>query len=112
MNDSTQENAFDYDPRTETSRIIDHGEGSLCTTIVSTIADRTGIEPTDMVPLYSRIDPELIDRMCQGGPEISGEIMFDYHGFRVTVTSDRQILITPITADDTESISDSSEHVD
>lgn len=110
MNDATQEHARDYDPHSV--RIRDHGRGSICTTIVRTIADRADLEPTDMEPLHCRIDTELIERLCRGGREVSGEVMFNYHGFRVTVTSDRQIVVAPITADATAPEGDGIENAD
>lgn len=69
-------------------------------TIIRTIADMADLESTEMEPLFYTIDPELIDEMGRGGPAISGDIMFDYHGYRVTVTSDRQITIHPLSDDD------------
>ena len=97
MNDTTQENGYDHD--SQIVRVRDHGPGSLCITIVQIIAERAGVEPTDMEALHYRVDTGMIDRLCDGSREISGEVMFDYHGFRVTVTSDRQIVVAPITAD-------------
>lgn len=105
MTYTATDNSQDRQLDTETVQIRCDGAERLSMSIVLTIADKLDLDPTEMEPLYYTIDPELIDQMGQGGYEISGDIMFDYHGFRVTVTSDRQISMYPLS--ETEGETDS-----
>lgn len=73
---------------------------SLSYEVVAEVADREGVEPTDIEPpeydaLYDVINPEALDSLFapreNGLPRASGRIEFDYCGYHVTVTSDGDI---------------------
>ena len=109
MTYTATDNSQDRRRDTDTVQIRCDGAERLSMSIVRTIADKLGLDPTEMEPLFYTIDPELIDRMGRGGYEISGDIMFDYQGFRVTVTSDRQISMYPLSESEGETDSPRSD---
>jgi len=51
--------------------------------IVMGIAERKGVNPTQMPPLYEMVDPEALDGLFQN--EQSGQVMFEYAGYEVIV---------------------------
>lgn len=56
-------------------------------TLVSAVAERKGVDPIELEPLYSVVDPDALDTIVGSGGE-SVELSFDYAGYRVTVEPD------------------------
>lgn len=86
------------DSRTDGSRsrrVQYDGSGSIATTIVLAIAEIDDADPTEMEPLYGSVDPELLNSLVNDDRGISGDVMFTYRGYRVTVDSDGGIVVTP-----------------
>lgn len=52
-------------------------------TIVLEIANRTGVDPGDLPPLYESVDPEALDRLVQ--EQGSFRLTFEYTEYEVTV---------------------------
>ena len=72
----------------------------LSTTVVHALADVMGIDVTDTgFVLYDSVDPEALDRIFaptdEGTPRAPGHVAFTVSGYRVTVYSNGQIVITP-----------------
>lgn len=70
------------------------GDGSIATTIVLAVAELDDADPTEMEPLYGSVDPDLLNALTTDDRPVSGDVMFTYRGYRVTVDSDGGILIT------------------
>jgi hypothetical protein len=67
---------------------------SLSRTVMERIAAREGTTPAELSePLYSAIDPEALDGLFRGS---SGQVVFTYQGYEVTVTSESDISVTPL----------------
>ncbi|ELY58043.1 hypothetical protein QA600_09430 [Natronococcus sp. A-GB1] len=73
---------------------------SLSYEVVAAVADREGVEPTDIEPpkydaLYEVINPEALDSLFapreNGMHRASGRIEFDYCGYHVVVTSEGDV---------------------
>lgn len=72
----------------------------LSTTLVHALADVMDRDVTDAgEALYRSVDPEAIDRIFSstedGAPRAPGHVAFAVEGYRVTVYSDGDIVITP-----------------
>ncbi|RDI71819.1 HalOD1 output domain-containing protein [Halopelagius longus] len=69
----------------------------LSLTVVKTVADAEGVEPTALRPLYSAVDPDALDSLfeSEGGPAFGGEVQFQYHGYEVCVHGDGRVTLTP-----------------
>lgn len=64
---------------------------ALSIVVLETIAAREDVDPTALQdPLYSVIDPEALDSLFQNG---HGRVVFDYHGYEVTVSNERCITL-------------------
>lgn len=60
-------------------------------TIVLEIADREGVDPLELPePLYDTINPDAVESLFRGSP---GFLTFDYLGYSVTVTHERDVII-------------------
>lgn len=55
--------------------------------IVCAVAERKGVGPTELDPLYHTIDPEALDSMVSH-TETTVRISFDYEGYHVTIEDD------------------------
>lgn len=73
---------------------------SLSFEIIEAIAEREGVEATDVEPpeyeaLYDVINPEALDALFapreDGTPRASGRVTFTFCGYDVTVSSDGTI---------------------
>lgn len=70
---------------------------SLSFEVIAAIAEREGVDPTDIEPpayeaLYDVINPEALDSLFapreDGTPRSTGTVEFLFCGYHVTVTSD------------------------
>ncbi len=70
--------------------------GAPSTTIVEMVADRDGVDPLRIEPLYETIDPEALDALVgpdSGSPHAPVEITFEYCEYHVVVASDGTVEI-------------------
>lgn len=69
-------------------------------TIVNTIADCEEVAPTDLPPIYDRVNSDALDTLIahRGSKQASGrtQVTFDYYGYNVTVTGDRHVHVRDI----------------
>lgn len=69
---------------------------SRAITIVREVADREGVDCTELPPLYNIIDPDaleaLADSLAQDSDE--GEIQFAYCGYQILIDSDGHVIVT------------------
>ena len=75
----------------------DHND-SLSRAVIEAVADEEEVEPTDIPPLYTAIDPEALDSLFQspdaGEVTMVGQARFTYHGYEVSVSADGQVTLT------------------
>jgi len=72
---------------------------SLSNRIVNTIAEREGIDVSDLPPLYVTLDPEQLDNLFRSTDDdqsvTPGAVTFEYVGYTVTVYSDGSVNLSP-----------------
>ena len=80
---------------------VDRGDPSrnpapLSMVVIEAIADREGVDPVDLdTPLYDAIDLDALDALSADVAGTSAlEISFQYEGYDVTVTGDREVRIS------------------
>lgn len=76
----------------------------LSTTVLHALADAMGVDVTDSeFTLADSIDPDAFDRLFvangEGTPRTPGHVAFCVEGYRITVYSDGNIVVTPPTHD-------------
>lgn len=72
--------------------------------VVDEVADRAGVSPLELPPIYEAIDPDALDRLFSGSPDDTApsppdSVTFAYAGYSVTVYRDRSVRIAAPTAD-------------
>lgn len=71
----------------------------VSTKVAVAVAEVKDVEPTELPPLYRRIDPEALDRLFQprgaARPPVEGHVAFTLAGCDVVVDSDGQVTVTP-----------------
>lgn len=65
------------------------------TTTVLALADLTGVNPTDMLPLAGAVDPDTLNAHVQRNAS-DAELSFEYHGYGVTVRGNGCIEFEPV----------------
>ncbi|SEQ44960.1 HalOD1 output domain-containing protein [Natrinema salaciae] len=72
---------------------------SLSFEVIMEVAEQEGVGPTEIdVPLYSVIDPELLDRLgseSNSKNDTNLNIQFEYYGYRVTIRGEDDISVRP-----------------
>jgi hypothetical protein len=85
---------------TRTHRFRHGDEESVTASVALAVAEVDGVDPTEMEPLYTTVDPALLDALDATGYANTADVTFNYHGYRVRVDSDGDIGITPRTGSD------------
>lgn len=93
MDDGSTDGLQTEGPRTH--RFQHQGDGLVATTVALAVAEVDDVDPTAMEPLYGAVDPGLLERLTDGGRQLTGDVMFTYRGYRVTVDSDGGVLLAP-----------------
>lgn len=87
MGDTTVDSAPDYDPRGQ----------SLGQRIVERVSDAEGVDPLELDPLYTAINPDALDSLFQtrlaSSDGLGGELRFEYHDYEVRVTADGRVTL-------------------
>ncbi|WP_135302018.1 HalOD1 output domain-containing protein [Haloarcula amylovorans] len=68
--------------------------GSVVHEIVDRIADREGVEPTELPALSQYTDPAALNALLKATESI--EITFELYGYEATVDADETVRIEPI----------------
>lgn len=85
------------DPRSEVHRIYYDTDCScpVSTILVLSISSLTGDEPTEMLPLNSAVDPDVLECHVQGRTR-GADLSFEFHSYHVTARDDGRITFTPL----------------
>lgn len=77
-----------------TAEPTNRGQGTdqISRAVVDAVAGAEDVDPTDLTPLYTAIDPDALESVFQSGPgdaggSVGGEIRFSYQGYEVRVTA-------------------------
>ena len=85
-----------YDPDTGTYHLRSDGAEQISTNIALAVAELTGVDPLEMEPLYHSVDPDILDGFVERPPRSStGQLSFDFQGYRVTVHADGHVHVSP-----------------
>ena len=72
-------------------------DGDISIAVVTAVAAKRDVEPTELPPLYESIDPDALDSLFAptqtGGPR-RGRLEFTYDGHAVVVECDSDLKIT------------------
>ncbi|WP_266082460.1 HalOD1 output domain-containing protein [Haladaptatus caseinilyticus] len=79
-----------------------NGTEPIETTVINRILQHENTDPEDLVPLYEVIDPEALNllfapRRDGSSRSTAGTVRFQYCGYQVTVTSDHDVRLDPLT---------------
>lgn len=66
---------------------------SIWLSIVTTIAEKEGVDPLDLEPLHSTVDTDALRNLLNGNANQYLQIKFQYHGYEVTAASDGQVTV-------------------
>ncbi|WP_224450313.1 HalOD1 output domain-containing protein [Haloprofundus salilacus] len=73
-------------------------DDEISTTVVMAVADAKGVDPLELEPIYSVIDPDALNRVFQptvGSARDSLELQFSMAGCDVVVRGDGEVVVTP-----------------
>lgn len=62
----------------------------LSVQIINEVADKEGVEPDELDPLYTAVDPDALNQLFQLQQQ-SGLVVFQYMSYEVCITSDGEI---------------------
>lgn len=91
-----------YDPETDTyhASVGSSADRSLGWAIVSLASVATEEDPIEMEPLYDAIDPDALESLFRAKEPLPGQVDFEYHGCRVTATSDGEVRVSGVPAEE------------
>lgn len=87
----------EFDPSSGDYR-VDYDPQSACsvsTTIVLAVSSMSEVDPLDMLPLYSAVDPDALEHHVRGRDR-DARLSFEFHGHHVTVHGDGRIEFAPV----------------
>lgn len=71
---------------------------SVSQRVVAAVAEATGKDPLEMEPLYTRVDPDCLEKLFSGGsqmtPRNQGQISFPMDSCQVVVKADGTVDVT------------------
>lgn len=76
----------------------DDGEKCLTWKIINAVAEREGVDPDELPPLYETIDMDALNTIFDPETErpFPARVDFVYNGYEVIVYSDDTVMLTPI----------------
>jgi len=77
--------------------------GEVSETVVIAVAEAKGVDPLDLDPLYTVVDPDALNSMFHpavGSPPSSMKLCFSMAGCQVVIHGDGEVVVTPPTATD------------
>jgi len=67
--------------------------GFPASAVVNAVAEREGVETTDLPSLYDAIGPDILEILHEADTDSDQRVTFDYAGYRITVSSDGSIVL-------------------
>lgn len=61
--------------------------------VVQALAEKEGVRPNELPPLYDAIDLEALDRLCLSGAGLRA-VTFTYQDYRIVVSPDGEVEVT------------------
>ena len=72
--------------------------GQISETVVTAVAEAKDVDPLDLDPLYTVVDPDALNsvfRPTTGSPPTSMELHFSMAGCQVVIHGDGEVVVTP-----------------
>ncbi|AXG08316.1 hypothetical protein DU500_17730 (plasmid) [Haloplanus rubicundus] len=89
------ERAWEFE-NTEVSRrstaTTEDSEFPACA-VVDAVAEREGVDATDLPPLYDSIGPDVLEIVTQSNDESGRTVTFEYYSYTITLDADGTIVI-------------------
>lgn len=79
--------------------------GQISETVITAVAEAKGVDPLELDPLYTVVDPDALNSMFRpsvGSPPTSLELRFSMAGCQVVVHGDGEVAVTPPAKNDDE----------
>lgn len=92
---SDVDSEFDPDSGAYTVYHAPDSSWKVTTTVVHSISELTGYEPTQMLPLNRAVDPDVLESHVRGRDR-GAQLSFEFHGYHVTVRDDGEIRLSPL----------------
>jgi hypothetical protein len=61
--------------------------------IVEAVAEREGVDTTELPPLYDAIGPDILEVFHDADADANQRVTFEYHRYSVTVSSDGLVVL-------------------
>lgn len=61
--------------------------------VVDAVADREGVDPADLPPLYDSIGSDILEIVDRASDESGQTVTFEYYGYTVTFDADGTIIV-------------------
>ncbi|AOW79976.1 hypothetical protein HTSR_0788 [Halodesulfurarchaeum formicicum] len=76
---------------------FDQAETPASMAVIGTLAEVMNVDPLDLEPLYSTVDPDALDALSNAPPGMDGpiQVSFTHEDHAITVYSDGEVTITP-----------------
>ena len=90
--------SVEYHPNSSTVRTqFDQAKTSASMAVTATLADAMGVDPVEMDPLHSTVDPDALDDLLRVRTGTDGDIhvTFTHENHAITVQSYGVVTITP-----------------
>lgn len=63
--------------------------------VIHAVAAVENLDPTDLPPLFSSIDPLALNSLFAEEGSRTGKVVFPYNGYRITVHADTSVTVEP-----------------
>lgn len=65
--------------------------------VLGAVANTADTDPLELPPLYAAVDPDALESLVSTMAD--GEVVFDYAGYEVTITSERAVALEETATD-------------
>jgi len=72
--------------------VIDEAEFPA-SAVVEAVAERRGVDSTDLPPIYDAIGPDILEVLHEADPGSDQRVTFKYAGYTITVDADGSIVL-------------------
>lgn len=64
--------------------------GDITDIIISEVADEEGVDPLELEPLYTSVDPDALQTLYQPPNDVT-RVEFEYAGYEVIIQGENQV---------------------
>lgn len=64
--------------------------GDITDTIITEVADTKGVDPLELKPLYTSVDPDALRAIVEPPNDVS-QVEFEYAGYEVVVQDENRV---------------------